>query len=367
MVKKNRGLLLTLVVIFCMSMLIPFSGCTKKSDAPQQPAANTQPAATVAPTAAPTEAPKPADAPKKQFDGISIVFFPGGSEGDSFASVVYNGAKAAETDLGCKVDYVWSAWQPDKMVAQFKDAIAKKPDGIAVMGHPGDAAFGPLVDEAISKGIIVTSQNSSLPIIEGKYKAQGFGYVGQELYASGVMLAKGAAQRAGLKSGDKALVWGLMGQEGRGQRTKGCVDALKELGVKVDYLEISDAINADASQGTPVVSSYVAANPDVKLIITDHGALTSTIGTYLGASNKKPGDIYTAGFDLSAATSKGIKDGWIGVVLDQQPWLQGYLPIVQLCLAKKYGFSGLHIDTGAALIDKTNIDFVAPLAEKGIR
>lgn len=303
----------------------------------------------------------------KHFEGINIVFFPGGSEGGPFASVVYRGAKAAEEDLGCKVDYVWSGWLPDKMVAQFKDAIAKKPDGIAIMGHPGVAAYAPLVDEAEAKGIIVTSQNTTLPAIEEKYKAQGFGYVGQELYPSGVMLAKGAAQRAGLKKGDRAMVWGLLGQETRGLRTKGCVDALKEMGMTVDYLEISDAVNSDASLGTPIISSYIATHPDVKLLIADHGALTATLGTYLNAARKKPGEIYTAGFDLSAATATAIKEGWVGCVLDQQPWLQGYLPILQICLARKYGFAGLHIDTGAAIIDKTNIDFVAPLAAKGIR
>ena len=80
------------------------------------------------------------EAAGKHFKGISIVFFPGGSEGGPFASVVYRGAKAAEEDLGCKVDYVWSGWLPDRMVAQFKDAIARRPDGIAIMGHPGVAA-----------------------------------------------------------------------------------------------------------------------------------------------------------------------------------------------------------------------------------
>jgi simple sugar transport system substrate-binding protein len=311
--------------------------------------------------------PGTAGAQDKHFKDVSIVFFPGGSEGGPFASVVYRGAKAAEEDLGCKVDYVWSGWLPDKMVAQFKDAIARKPDGIAVMGHPGVAAYGPLVDEARAKGIIVTSQNTTLPAIEDKYKAEGFGYVGQELYPSGVMLAKGAAQRAGLQKGDRAMVWGLMGQETRGLRTKGCVDALKEMGVEVDYIEISDAINSDASLGTPVISSYIATHPDVKLIIADHGALTATLGTYMRAANKKPGEIFTAGFDLSAATATAINEGWVGAVLDQQPWLQGYLPVLQICLTKKYGFAGLHIDTGAAIIDKTNIGFVAPLAEKGIR
>lgn len=303
----------------------------------------------------------------KHFEDVSIVFFPGGSEGGPFASVVYRGAKAAEEDLGCKVDYVWSGWLPDKMVAQFKDAVAKNPDGIAIMGHPGVVAFAPLVDEAAAKGIIVTSQNTTLPEIEAKYKDKGFGYVGQELYPSGLMLAKGAAKRAGLKEGDRAMVWGLLGQETRGLRTKGCIDALEEMGVIVDYIEISDQVNSDAAAGTPVAASYIAAHPDVKMIITDHGALTATLGTYLKAANKQPGDIFGAGFDLSAATSQAIKEGWVGAVLDQQPWLQGYLPILQICLTKKYGFAGLHIDTGAAIIDAGNIDFVAPLAEQGIR
>jgi simple sugar transport system substrate-binding protein len=303
----------------------------------------------------------------KHFEGIRVVFFPGGSPGGPFAGVVYRGALAAEKDLGCKVEYVWSGWNPDKMIAQFKDAVARRPDAICIMGHPGVVAFAPLVDEAREKGIIVTSGNTGLPAIEEKYKADGFGYVGQELYPSGVNLAKGAAQRAGLKRGDRAMVWGLIAQETRGLRSKGCVDALEEMGIKVDYIEISNSINADASLGTPVFTGYVSSHPDVKLIITDHGALTATAETYMRASRKKPGDIYIAGFDLSAATVDAVKKGYVGVVLDQQPWLQGYLPILQVCLAKKYGFSGLHIDTGAALIDASNIDFVAPLAQKGIR
>ncbi len=303
----------------------------------------------------------------KHFEDVSIVFFPGGNEGGSFASVVYRGAKAAEEDLGCKVDYVWSGWLPDKMVSQFKDAVAKKPDGIAVMGHPGVVAFQPLVEEAVAKGIIVTSQNTTLPELEDIYQDKGFGYVGQELYPSGVMLAKGAARRAGLKEGDRAMVWGLLGQETRGLRTKGCIDALEEMGVTVDYIEISDQVNSDPAAGISVAASYIAAHPDVKLIITDHGGLTATLGTYLKAANKKPKEIFGAGFDLSAATSVAIKEGWVGAVLDQQPWLQGYLPILQICLTAKYGFAGLHIDTGAAIIDAGNIDFVAPLAEAGIR
>jgi simple sugar transport system substrate-binding protein len=253
------------------------------------------------------------------------------------------------------------------MVAQFKNAIARHPDGIAVMGHPGDAALDPLITDAENAGIIVTSQNVTLPKAEAKYKADGFGYVGQELYQSGVSLADAAAKMANLQKGDRVMVWGLLSQGTRGQRTAGAVDTLKKMGMQVDYIEISDAVNSDPSQGTSVIGGYIASHPDVKLIVVDHGALTATIPTYLQAAGVKPGQITMAGFDMTPATVSGIEDGYISVVLDQQPWLQGFLPIMQICLTKQYGFSGLHIDTGAALIDKSNIDFIAPLAQQQIR
>ena len=69
--------------------------------------------------------------------GTDIVFFPGGSPGGPFASVVYNGAVAAAADLGANVEYVWSDWNPEKMVTQFAEAAATQPDGIAIMGVPG--------------------------------------------------------------------------------------------------------------------------------------------------------------------------------------------------------------------------------------
>jgi simple sugar transport system substrate-binding protein len=103
------------------------------------------------------------------------------------------------------------------------------------------------------------------------------------------------------------------------------------------------------------------------VIVTDHGGLTATAGTYLQAAGKKAGDIKMAGFDLSPATVDAIKGGWMNLVIDQQEWLQGYLPILQICLTKVYGFSGLDINTGAGFVDKSNVDFIAPLAAKNIR
>jgi simple sugar transport system substrate-binding protein len=311
--------------------------------------------------------PAQAAAPDMSCKGLRFVFFPGGSEGDSFAAIVYNGAKLAAQQTGCQVDYVWSDWNPEKMIEQFKEAVARRPDGISIMGHPGDPAFDSLIDEARSRGIIVTTANVDLPQAEAKYKIDGMGYVGQKLYDSGMSLGKATVKACALKAGDTALVWGLLGQEARGQRSKGVIDALKGAGVKVEYLEISDAVNKEAAQGTPVFTSFAAAHPDLKAVVTDHGLLTATLSTFLRTAGKQPKQVCGAGFDLSAATAAAIKEGWVSVVLDQQPFLEGYFPILQLYLSKRFGFAGLDIDTGAALITAQNIDQVAPLAEAAIR
>lgn len=301
------------------------------------------------------------------FSDVHIVFFPGGNEGCPFASVVYAGAVAAAADLGVRVDYMWSDWDPAQMIDQFRSAIAMNPTGIAIMGHPGDDAFLPLVSEAKAAGIIVTSQNSELPVIEARYKADGFGYVGQGLFNSGHMLASAAIQRSGIQPGDTAIVWGLLSQEGRGERTRGSIVALEEFGVNVVYYEISDAVNADPAQGTSVFVSMMAANPETRLVITDHGSLTTAAGTYMRAAGLGPDDIFFAGFDLSGPTVDAINEGYLDIILDQQPWLQGYLPILQIALTATYGFSGLHIDTGASIIGRDNVGPVAALAEAGIR
>ncbi|MBU2513883.1 substrate-binding domain-containing protein [bacterium] len=299
---------------------------------------------------------------------IRIVFFTGGSEGGSLTSIVYNGARLAQKDLDLDVEYVWSGWKSATMISQFKKELLSKPDGIAIMGHPGNKDFGPLIDQAIQQGIIVTSQNAELPISEVKYKDKGFGYVGTDNYAAGFRLGKAAFQRAGLATGDLALVWGLLLSEpSRGLRTKGVIDALEKEKVRVNYIEIAPTINSDASLGFPVIKKYMAENPNTRLIVLDHGALTAASPSFFKAARMSPGDVYVAGFDLSPETVSGIEEGWIGAVLDQQPFLQGYLPILQIYLTKKFGFAGMHIDTGAAIIDKSNINFVISLAQRGIR
>jgi simple sugar transport system substrate-binding protein len=297
----------------------------------------------------------------------SIVFFPGGPEGGGFATVVYNGAKAAEALFGPSVDYQWSDWDPAKMISQFGEAVATQPDGIAVMGHPGDEAFKPLIDDAISQGIIVTVMNTELPETQAEHAPAGTGYVGAVLYTAGFDLAKEAVKRGGLAEGDQAFVWGLLSQAGRGERTRGVVEGLEDSGIEVIYLEIDDATNADPAQGIPTFTGMASANPGLKAAFFDHGNLTSTAQSYLEAAGMGPDDLYVAGFDLSPATVAAVQNGYTDLVIDQQQWLQGFEAVAQICLSHNYGFSGLNINTGGGFLDASNVDMIAPLVEQQIR
>jgi simple sugar transport system substrate-binding protein len=318
----------------------------------------------VTPLAAQDSSTGPTD---KWCSDVKIVFFPGGPAGGVFAVNVYNGAVQAAQDLGADVEYVWSDWDPEKMVRQFGEAAATQPDGIAIMGHPGDEAFTSAVDAAREQGIIVTSQNTPLPSLEAAYKADGFGYVGAQLYQAGYSLGEEAVKRYGLQEGDRAMVWGLLAQPTRGERTRGVKEALEAAGLTVDYIEIDSATNADPTAGTATFTGYVSANPDVKLVVTDHGGLTATLETYLTSAGKGPDDITAIGFDLSPATVEAIKGGWTDLVIDQQQWLQGYLPILQICLTEKYAFAGLNVDTGAGFVSQENIGVIEPLVQQVIR
>jgi simple sugar transport system substrate-binding protein len=80
-----------------------------------------------------------------------------------------------------------------------------------------------------------------------------------------------------------------------------------------------------------------------------------------------PGKIPIGSFDLLPALLQNIKEGYVQITVDQQPYLQGYLPIVELYLMKKYGFSAYDVNTGNALVDKDNVDQVVQLSRDRIR
>jgi simple sugar transport system substrate-binding protein len=296
---------------------------------------------------------------------VTIRFFAGGAEGDAFASIVYNGAVQAAHDTGAKVDYVFSGWKAEMMVQQLREAVAAKPDGIAMMGHAGEAAIMPLAEEAAGAGIKMMYQNVPLPAVTAKF---GGGYVGAQQGPQGKALGEESVRRFGLKAGDEVLVFGPFDQQPeRYVREGAAADALEAAGVTVTRMPSPTEWAADPNLAIPVITAALTSKPNIKAIVYPGGQLLGNAPAYMKAAGKKPGEVVQIGFDTSPQIVDAFKEGWVQLTADQQPFLQGYLPVLSLCQQAVYGLAPINVDTGAGFVTPDNYQTVADLATEGLR
>src|SRR5450432_3086485 len=214
-------------------------------------------------------APAQADALRDKWCGkVHLRFFVGGAEGDAFGTIVYNGAKQAAADTGAQVDYVFSGWANEKMTQQLREAVAAHPDGIAMMGHPGEAAILPLAEQAAKAGIKMIYQNVPVPAAVEKV---GGGYVGAQQGPQGHALGVEIVRRFGLKAGDLAIVILASNDKIRAEREEGTAKAIEEAGAKVVRLVSSPEWAADPNLAIPVITAAFQANPTAKAIVYPGG------------------------------------------------------------------------------------------------
>ncbi|MGF1624231.1 MAG: substrate-binding domain-containing protein [Alphaproteobacteria bacterium] len=302
--------------------------------------------------------------PDKWCSDVHLRFFAGGDEGDLFATIVLNGAKQAQQDTGAQVDFIFSGWEGERMVQQLREAIAAGPDGIAMMGHAGNAAILPLAEQAAEAGILMVYQNVDVEQARAQF---GGGYIGANLYSQGRALGEEAIRRFGLGEGDQAIMVANWTQEERVARELGTVEALEAAGMEVIRLSSDTEMAGDPNLAIPLITAGLVANPDVKLIAYPGGAMLGNASVYMEAVDKAPGEIINIGFDTSPQIVEQFEGGWIQLTSDQQPFMQGYLPIISLCMQKVLGLGPLNVDTGAGFVTEENYSSVADLATQFLR
>jgi simple sugar transport system substrate-binding protein len=226
--------------------------------------------------------PQSAGAAGSWCSGVKISYFKGGSA-DAFSDILEKGARAAAADTGADVTIIGSGWDFPKMVQGFREEIAKKPDAISFMGHPGDAAIKPLAIQAKSGGILVDYAN--VPPAE-TLKTVGGGFVGANLRVMGEALANRSIRDFGLKSGDEAIVIGTFGVPGRSDREDGTVDVLTKAGLKVNQLNLATLgdTNGNPNLATASITASVAAGP-----------VLGNMPAYFNAAGLKPGAVKVSG------------------------------------------------------------------------
>jgi simple sugar transport system substrate-binding protein len=227
------------------------------------------------------------------------------------------------------------------------------------MGHPGDAAIMPTVKSAKDAGILVDFSNVPAP---KSIAALNSGFVGANLLKMGNLLAARSIKDFGLKKGDQALVMGAFGVPGRSDREDGVVATLEKAGLKVIKLDLKSAgdIAGNPSLLTPLFVANMKKYPKLKYINAS-GPTLGAMKIYFDAAGIKPGAIKVSGFDLGATVLQAFADGYVQISADQEPFKQGYIPVLSLCMAKVYGLSPSSVDTSSGFVTVDNYKTVAAL------
>jgi simple sugar transport system substrate-binding protein len=292
---------------------------------------------------------------------IKIEIVTHGQAQDGFWGVVRNGVKAGAADMGVTANYSAPGAESDMpaMSALIDAAVAKKPTGL-VVSIPNPDALSPAIKKAVAAGIPVVSMNSGSDV----FKDLGIlAHVGQTEFQAGL----GAGERfkaAGVKN---AVCFNQ--EVGNQALTLRCNGFFQGMGLaegtgKVLTGKISDPAGMQAS-----IAAALQADATIDGILTLGPSVAAPALAALAAAGKP---IHLATFDLSADVLTAIKDGKMDFAIDQQQFLQGYLPIVILTnyaqtrnLPTGDG-TGL-IMTGPGFVTKDNAADVIALAAKGLR
>lgn len=279
---------------------------------------------------------------------VNIAVVTHGADTDGFWSVVKNGVVNAQKDTGSKVDYRNPpSGDLTEMSRLISSAVAKRPDGL-IVSVPDTNALSKPIEKAIKLGIPVITINAGEKY--GK-KVGAIMHVGQSEYNAGFQAGK-KAQRAGVKS--FICVNHEITNISLEERCKGFADAL---GVANNMLDV----NTDPSEIERKVKPKLA-DVDAVLTLGPVGAAPTMSAIKKARLGKHT---YFVTFDLSKDIIKGIKAGTIDFAIDQQQYLQGYMPVIVLTQYAKYGVlpSG-DINSGPGYVTKSNVESVEKFAGK---
>lgn len=263
------------------------------------------------------------------------------------------GAEDACKLLG--IEYQWTG-SVNSVVAEMVDAtntaITSRADGLAIAIVDKDAFRGP-VDRALDAGIPVVSYNA-----DGARDDPGsnrLAYIGQGLYESGYALGQRALTK--IDSGDVAAFIATPGQLNIQPRIDGAQQAFADSGKPVTFTAV--ATNADITQGLSIIDAYVQGHQNLTGLLAVDAGSTQSVGQVVAKYALRDKGLRVAGgFDLVPETLNAVKAGDLDYTIDQQPYLQGFLPVVALYLYKLSGglISPTQTNTGLLFVTKDNVD-----------
>ncbi|PVA05534.1 sugar ABC transporter substrate-binding protein [Thalassorhabdomicrobium marinisediminis] len=285
-------------------------------------------------------------------DDLTYILVSHAPDSDSWWNTVKNGIALAGEQLDVTVEYRNPpTGDLADMARIIEQAAASQPDGIITTLADFDVLSGP-IREAVDQGIDVIIMNSGTP--EQTREVGALMFVGQPEYDAGLA----AGQRAkddGVES--FVCVNHVISNAVVAERCRGFAD-----GLGIDLGESMIDAGQDPSEIKNRVTAYLNANPETDAILT-LGPVSADPTILAVEEMGIAGDIYFGTFDLGDNIVAGIKDGTIQWGIDQQPFLQAYLPVVVLANYDRYGvLPGNNINSGPGFVTADGLEMVEKFA-----
>jgi simple sugar transport system substrate-binding protein len=246
--------------------------------------------------------------------------------------------------------YQWTGSETAKtaeMISAMNTAISGKADGIAVCVVDPKAFDGP-TEKALKAGIPVVAFNA-----DGSTANKRLAYIGQDLFNSGVAMGQRIATL--VPKGSKIVLFiATPGQSNIQPRIDGAQSALKGKGYKIDVI----TTGAEQAPELSKVDAYYQGHKDVKGMFAVDAGSTQAVGQTMDKYGLAAKGVKGGGYDLLPITLDLVKKGVLEFTIDQQPYLQGFQPVIQLFLYKLSGglMAPSNTNTGLLFVTKDNVD-----------
>jgi simple sugar transport system substrate-binding protein len=257
------------------------------------------------------------------------------------------GAEDACKLLGCS--YQWTGSENsnvNEMVNAMNSAITGGVDGVAV-ALVDEKAFNTPTDAAMKAGIPVVAYNADS-------KSNGrLAYIGQDLFVSGQEMGNHIVNL--VKNGDVALFIATPGSANIQPRIDGALDTLKKTGKGITPHTVATGAAVPAELST--IDAYVSGHPNTKGLFAVDAGSTQSLAQVIQKHGLRSKGVKGGGYDLTPVTQKLLADDQIDFTIDQQPYLQGFLPVLELFLHKQSGTltGAADVNTGLKFLDKTTV------------
>jgi simple sugar transport system substrate-binding protein len=265
---------------------------------------------------------------------------------NTFFTPTQSGAADACKLLGCS--YQWTGSQTSnvsEMVNALNSAVSAGVNGIAV-SLIDLTAFNAPVRSALNAGVPTIAYNADVPT------NPRLAYIGQDLFVSGQEM--GTHITSLVPSGDVALFIATPGSLNIQPRINGALDTLKgHPGITPHVVATGAAIPNELS----VIDSYATGHPNTKGLFAVDAGSTQGLAQVIQKHALHTKGVKGGGYDLTPITEQLLAGGYIQFTIDQQPYLQGFFPVMELYLYNaSQKLTGLaDVDTGLKFLDQSTI------------